>query len=168
MLNLYKNRQNQVDVTVSNESELNNPKYLWVFTHLESKDKTYFIPLNISVPHAGRYDTFTFETNEGIPQVYYGNNVNIYLAQGQYTYVIYDQLSSTNLNPQYSNSIVENGLARVEQNEVCYTTYISENDDAEAVVYYDPTLECNYPWNTADVLWNEADFTWETQTPVLN
>jgi hypothetical protein len=166
MLHLKQNDLNSCDVTVSNESELNNPTYLWVLTNLETKVKKYFIPFNATVPHAGRFDTFTFNSNNYISEVFIGSNCNIHLQQGQYSYTIYDQVSTTNLNPTLSNSIVETGLAVVEQVEVCYTTYISPNDNAEAVVYYNPGV-CFIPWNEVSVNWEDADFNWE-KTPILN
>lgn len=166
MLHLISNNQNTVNVTVSNESDLSNPTYLWVLTHLETKEKVYFIPTNISSSHSLRYDSFTFNTNSYIPQVLTGLTCNIHLLQGQYSYTIYDQISTTNLNPAYSNSVVETGLAWVEQSEVCYTEYISENDDAEAVVYYNPGV-CFIPWNEVNVNWENANWNWE-DTPVLN
>lgn len=189
MLNLLHNQLNSLDVTVSNESELNNPTFLWVLTNLETKDKIYFIPFNVTVPHAGRYDTFTFTTNPLIPEVYTGSTCNIHLAQGQYTYSIYDQVSVSNLNPQYSNNIVEVGMARMEQTEICFTTYFTDNDDVEmvlyenlsefftyitgndevqAVVFYDPDINCfGLKWDDANVHWNNADFNWENPTPVV-
>lgn len=166
MIHLLSNNQNTVNVTVSNESELTNPTYLWVLTNLETKEKTYFIPYDISVPHSERFDTFTFNANNYIPEVYTGSTCNIHLAQGQYQYTIYDQVSQTNLNPIYSNSVVESGLAWVQQSEICYTTYIAENDDAEAVVYYNPGV-CFIPWNEVNVNWEEAAWNWE-DTPILN
>lgn len=166
MLHLLKNIQNTVNVTVSNESELINPNYLWVLTHLETRDKVYFIPYNISIPHSERFDTFTFNSDETSPVILTGSSVNIHLQQGQYQYVIYDQVSSTNLNPIYSNSIVETGLAWVEQNEICFETYVSSNDDAEAVVYYSPSCATT-PWNHVDVNWEDANWNWE-ENHILN
>ena len=90
MLHILYNNTNNLDVTVSNESELNNPNYLWVLTNLETRDKKYFIPYNATVPHAGRYDTFTFTSYPLQPEVLTGSTCNIHLQQGQYTYTIYD------------------------------------------------------------------------------
>ena len=169
MLHLNQNALNSCDVTVSNESELNNPNYLWVLTNLETKDKKYFIPFNATVPHAGRYDTFTFTSYPLQPEVLTGSTCNIHLQQGQYTYTIYDQVSSTNLDPLLSNSMVENGLGVVPQEEICFITYISPNDEAIMVVYYNPNIECfGLQWNEAIVNWNLANFNWENPFPVLN
>ena len=189
MLHLIQNAVNSCDVTVSNESELVNPNYLWVLTNLESKDKTYFIPYNVTVPHAGRFDTFTFTTYPLQPEVLTGSTCNLHLKQGPYTYAIYDQVSSTNLNPVLSNNLVEMGLANLPQEEVCFVnyidenfyepvvyrddlcfyTYISPNDDTNMVVYYNPNVTCfGLKWNEAIVDWNEATFNWETSNPVVN
>ncbi|CAB4173211.1 hypothetical protein UFOVP947_40, partial [uncultured Caudovirales phage] len=62
MLHILNNQINSLDVTVSNESELNNPNFLWVLTNLETRDKIYFLPYLDDVTHAGRFDTFIFST----------------------------------------------------------------------------------------------------------
>jgi len=144
MLNLLHNQLNSLDVTVSNESESNNPTYLWVLTNLETKDKKYFIPFNATVPHAGRFDTFTFTSYPLQPEVFTGSTCNIHLYQGQYSYTIYDQVSSTNLNPLLSNGVVEMGLATVPHDEICFTEYVDNNPFSEAVVYNDPTCFISY------------------------
>lgn len=168
MLHLFKNIQNTVNVTVSNESELNSSNYLWVLTHLETREKVYFIPFNISVPHEGRFDTFTFNTDETQAQVFTGSTCNIHLlGQGQYQYTIYDQVSPNNLNPLLANSIVENGLAWVDQTEICFDNYISDNDETIAVVYYNPDGCVTTPWNEVNVNWEEANWDWEDNV-VLN
>lgn len=189
MLHLKQNQLNSCDVTVSNESELNNPNYLWVLTNLETKDKKYFIPFNATVPHAGRFDTFTFTTYPLQPEVFTGSTCNIHLQQGQYSYTIYDQVSATNLNPLLSNSIVETGLGNVPQDEICYSEYIDNNPFSEAVVYNDPTCFITYispndnaqmvvyynpgickealKWNEAIVFWENATFNWDNPFPVV-
>lgn len=164
MLHLLQNTQNSVNVTVSNESELTNPTYLWCLTHLESRKKVYFIPPNISVPHSLRFDTFTFNSDENSPQVFTGNTCNIHLAQGQYSYAIYDQVSTTNLNPLYANSVVENGLAWVQQTEVCFTTYEYTNPNAEAVIYYNPGTCPPVPPETSGKTWNNVAKYWDETT----
>jgi hypothetical protein len=192
MLHILYNNTNNLDVTVSNESELENPTFLWVLTNLETRDKIYFIPYPSDVPHAGRFDTFTFTTFPLEPIVLTGSTCNIHIKQGQHTYTIYDQVSPTNLNPLLSNSVVETGLGWVEQNELCYSlyndqkknaeavvyniddeicyeTYLSDNEDAEAVIFYNPDLVCfGLKWNEAIVFWNNANFNWETPNPVVN
>lgn len=191
MLHLKQNNINSCDVTVSNESELSNPTYLWVLTNLDSNVKTYFIPYNATIPNATRYDTFTFTTNRLSPVVLTGSTCNLHLAGGQYRYTIYDQVSTTNLDPLLSNSMVENGLAVMPNDEVCFDiyedekknaelvvyedktcfyTYLSGNEEAVMFVYYDPNSICKeiLKWNTAVVDWNMADFNWEDKYPVVN
>jgi hypothetical protein len=80
-------------------------------------------------------------------------------------------------------------MARMEQNEICFTTYVSENDDVEmilyddpsqfftyitdndevqAVVFYNPDINCfGLKWNEANVNWNNANFNWENSNPVV-
>jgi hypothetical protein len=141
MLHFKQNDLNSCDVTVSNESELNNPNYLWCLTNLDSNVKKYFIPYNATVANATRFDTFTFSTNRLEPEVFTGSTCNIHLAQGQYRYTIYDQISPTNLNPALSNSIVENGLGTMPSTEVCFVTYEDEKKNFELAVYETDTSE---------------------------
>ncbi|CAB4136860.1 hypothetical protein UFOVP1479_37 [uncultured Caudovirales phage] len=192
MLHILNNQINSLDVTVSNESELNNPNFLWVLTNLETRDKIYFLPYLDDVTHAGRFDTFIFSTYPLDPIVLTGSTCNIHIQQGQHSYTIYDQVSSTNLDPLLSNSVVETGLAWMEANELCfseyedekknaeatvyklddelcYVSYLTDNEDAQAVVYYNPDLVCySLKWNDANVQWQYADFNWENSNPVVN
>jgi len=190
MLHFQQNSIVSCDVTVSNESELNNPTYLWCLTNLDSNVKKYFIPYNATIPNATRYDTFTFTTDNFAPEVLTGSTCNLHLKQGQYRYTIYDQISTTNLDPLLSNSMVETGLGLMPQDEVCFDTYenekkkdelvvyenptsfytyISGNEEAVMFVYYDPNGGCKVKlkWNTAFVDWNEAAFNWEDPYPVV-
>lgn len=190
MLHFKQNDLNSCDVTVSNESELSSPNYLWCLTNLNSNVKKYFVPYNATVANATRFDTFTFSTNKLQPEVFTGSTCNIHLEQGQYRYTIYDQISPTNLNPALSNSIVENGLGNmpasevcfvtyedekknvelaVYQTETCFYTYLSDNEESVMVVYYDPS-SCNVglKWNEAIINWQDATFNWENPYPVIN
>ena len=53
--------------------------------------------------------------------------------------------------------------------ELCYVSYLTDNEDAQAVVYYNPDLVCySLKWNDANVQWQYADFNWENSNPVVN
>jgi hypothetical protein len=188
MLHLKQDTLNSCDVTVSNESELSNPTYLWCLTNLNSQVKTYFIPYNATVANATRYDTFTFTTDRNTPIVLTGSTCNLHLAGGQYTYTIYDQVSTTNLNPAYSNAVVETGLALMPNTEVCFNlyedekknpemvvyenpstffTYESANETGIMVVYYNPSCTEYLKWNTAFINWENANFHWNDPAPII-
>jgi hypothetical protein len=106
MLIIKAGQRNTLVVTVSQNSELSNPEYLFSFTHTFTKEKVRFIPTDIS-SHKSRYDEFEFVEGTGVGQV-------MFPYEGTYTYGIYEQQAgSGNLNPLLSYNQVENGLATV-------------------------------------------------------
>ena len=106
MLIIKANQTNTLVVTVSQNTELVNPEYLFSFTHIFTKEKVRFIPTDIST-HKSRYDEFQFVE---------GNNPGeiSFPYEGQYLYSIWAQpAGSGNLNPALASEQVENGLAQV-------------------------------------------------------
>jgi len=133
MLIIKTNQPNTLVVTVSQNSELSNPEYLFSFTHIFSKENVTFIPLDIST-HKSRYDEFYFVegTSAGaIPFPY----------QGQYLYAIYEQpAGSGNLNPALAYNVVENGDAQVFPSTAStmdsqYDIFVSDNEDNSNFIF---------------------------------
>lgn len=120
-------------VTVSQNSELSNPEYLFSFTHIMSKAQVAFIPTDIST-HKTRYDEFIFVEGNGVGQVNFP-------YQGLYIYAIYEQpAGSGNLNPALATNIVENGEAQVFPQSAStmdsqYDIYISNNEDNANIIF---------------------------------
>lgn len=106
MLIIKANQRNSLVVTVSQNSELINPEYLFSFTHIFTKRQVRFIPTDIST-HKSRYDEFEFIEGTGSGQIDFG-------YEGQWLYSIWEQpAGSGNLNPALAYNQVENGLATV-------------------------------------------------------
>lgn len=106
MLIIKANQRNSLVVTVSQNSELTNPEYLFSFTHIFTKRRVTFIPLDIST-HKSRYDEFEFYEGTGVNEVDFG-------YEGQWLYSIWEQpQGSGNLDPALATNVVENGLATV-------------------------------------------------------
>ena len=106
MLIIKANQRNTLVVTVSQNSELTNPEYLFSFTHIFTKATVRFIPTDIST-HKSRYDEFEFIEGQGIGEI-------VFPYEGQYLYSIWEQpAGSGNLNPTLATNVVENGLAQV-------------------------------------------------------
>ena len=104
MLVVKANQPNSLVVTVSQNSEITNPEYLFSFTHIFSKQQINFLPIDVST-HKSRYDEFYFVEGNGVGEVRFP-------YEGQYTYVIYEQPSgSGNLNPNLATNAVEYGDA---------------------------------------------------------
>ena len=59
MLLIKTGQTNTMVVTVSQNSTISNPQWLFSFTHIFSKDNVTFIPTDIST-HKNRYDEFEF------------------------------------------------------------------------------------------------------------
>ena len=120
-------------VTVSQNSELSNPEYLFSFTHIMSKAQVAFIPTDIST-HKVRYDEFAFVEGNGMGQINFP-------YQGLYIYAIYEQpAGSGNLNPALATNIVENGEAQVFPQSAStmdsqYDIYISNNEDNANIIF---------------------------------
>lgn len=108
MLIIKTNQVNPLVVTVSQNSELPNPEYLFSFTHIFSKENVTFIPPNVSI-HKSRYDEFIFTegTNTGAGDIRFP-------FEGLYLYSISEQpAGSGNLDPALAYNVVENGEAQV-------------------------------------------------------
>ena len=133
MLIIKTDQPNTLVVTVSQNSELTNPEYLFSFTHIFSKEQVNFIPTDIST-HKSRYDEFYFVEGSGVGEINFP-------YQGQYLYVIYEQPSgSGNLNPSLATNVVENGDAQIFPSSAstmdsAYDIYISTNEDNSNIIF---------------------------------
>lgn len=120
-------------VTVSQNSELANPEYLFSFTHIFSKENVTFIPVDIST-HKSRYDEFYFVEGSGAGQIKFP-------YEGLYLYAILEQpAGSGNLNPALATNVVENGEAQViiasaTTMETNYDIWISPNEDNANIIF---------------------------------
>ena len=133
MLIIKTNQPNTLVVTVSQNSELPNPEYLFSFTHIFSKQNITFIPTDIST-HKSRYDEFYFVEGNGVGEVRFP-------YQGQYIYAVYEQTAgSGNLNPALAFNVVENGDAQVFPSSAStmdsqYDIFISNNEDNSNYIF---------------------------------
>ncbi len=133
MLIIRANQPNTMVVTVSQNSELPNPEYLFSFTHIFSKENVTFIPTDIST-HKSRYDEFYFVEGSGLGEINFP-------YEGLYLYSISEQTSgSQNLNPALAYNVVENGEAQVlfasaTTMETNYDIWISPNEDNSNIIF---------------------------------
>ena len=89
-------------VTVTELTTVSPVHYLFEFEHEQSFLKYYCILPNLSTA-TSRYDEFVIEDGVDVTFDY----------DGYYTYRIYQQTSSTNLDPDLSDGLVEEGRAHV-------------------------------------------------------
>jgi len=112
MINLVTGEENEITVTVTEKTTIENPYYLFYFRHQQSQVDAAVILENIST-HTGRYDTFMYTPE---------------LETGTYYYTIYAQESAVNVDPDEADEIVEVGIARVTDTTTEDTQF---EDDAE-------------------------------------
>jgi len=130
MVQIEKGTFNQVVATCSRNKTLGgNVTYLWSMSHKLSKEVWRFIPFRVPamVDYAPSYDLFNIDVIDSQPEHLIStgstNNVNVHLIPGQYFVKIYEQCSTTNLNPMLSYDSVYEGTATVNysgspQNEI--------------------------------------------------
>ena len=137
MLIIRKNEVNNLIATVSMNKTLSNPYYLFSFQHIASKERVSFLPQVIT--SNCRYDKFRFteSTTTNLSQV--PPRVNFpYL--GQYYYSIYEQLTSSNTNPELAFNKLESGRAVVivgndNPDDCFFEPYISNDENFANVIY---------------------------------
>lgn len=109
MFIITRNTVNEIICTLTEKQTLTNPYFLFVFKHDEAKIQTACIaPDSSSYPD--RYNKFLIEENSSPDNL----TAEITLANpSEYTYNIYEQASSTNLDPALADNLLETGKARV-------------------------------------------------------
>lgn len=133
MILLDQNILNTATATCSVNKQLSNPTYLWSIKHKLTNQSWKFIPFKIpaQVNYNPSYDLFTIRTDFTQPEVFTAstsaNTVNLHLIAGDYFVKVYEQVSTTNLNPNLSFDVVYETTARVigepssENTTVAYT-----------------------------------------------
>lgn len=104
MILLKSNQLNKIVVTLTQNTTLCDPEYLFQFVHIFSKQEVKFILPDVS-PHPTRYNQFEFVEGQGVGEIPFP-------YEGQYNYYVYSQpQGSSNLNPLLATELVENGIA---------------------------------------------------------
>jgi len=107
MLKIIRLQSNSVPVTLTEKTTLASPYYLVVFNNLATNELVYAICPDTST-QTTRYNLLTIiESNTSIPL-----SGQVKLIEGTYQYKIYEQTSSSNLDPSLSTSLVETGLLK--------------------------------------------------------
>lgn len=118
MIYVTQGQYNTPWATCSRNKQLSNPYYLWTIRHKLSNQSYQFIPYRIppSTTYPPSYDLFELNIFLNQPEVYIGSNVqcvNLPLIGGEWYLKIYEQVSSTNLNPKLSYDVVYEGTLNV-------------------------------------------------------
>ena len=107
MLKVTRGQSNGVVFTLTEKTTLSSPYFLVVFNNLATNELVYAICPDTST-QTTRYNLLTIiESNTSIPL-----SGQVKLVEGTYQYKVYEQSSSSNLNPSLSTSLVETGLLK--------------------------------------------------------
>jgi hypothetical protein len=161
MLIIKTKQRNSLVVTVSQNSTIPNPEWLFSFTHIFSKQQVRFIPTDISVSRS-RYDEFEFIEGTGVGEI-------AFPFEGQYNYSISQQpAGSGNLNPALSDGAVEYGTAVVIVSSASttndyYIEFISDNEFNSNYIF--APNELNPPTPTATIPPTSTPTPTNTSTP---
>jgi hypothetical protein len=120
MININKNSQNVVVLTLTEKTTLTNPNYLFSFENGNTREVTNFISTDLS-QFKSRYNEFLISETGTTFVNLTASTINI--KPGMYSYTIYQQTSPTNLNVSAATSVVEVGKVIVS----------GEDDDIPAV-----------------------------------
>lgn len=120
MIYLNQLENNQAAAVCSRNKTLSgNVQYLWSMSHKLSGKQYRFIPYRLqpSVSYSPAYDIFCIDVDETIPQVLTGatscGETNVHLIPGEYYLKVYEQYSTSNLNPMLSHDVVYETLVNV-------------------------------------------------------
>lgn len=119
MIILNQGQLNQATATCSLNKQLSSPTYLWSIKHKLTNQRWRFIPYHYPtvVSYNPSYDLFSIRVDNTIPEVFTAvtidNTVNLHLIPGDYFVKVYEQSSTTNLNPSLSYDVVYETTARL-------------------------------------------------------
>jgi len=126
---INKNSTNNVVLTLAEKTTLTNVIYLFEVTNDASAEVKCFIADDIS-PNPVRYNEFNLIENTTEDLL---NGVFELVLSGYYTYNVYEQTSSTNLNPTLAANLIETGKLNVVDNTTATTQY--NGNQTQTVVY---------------------------------
>ncbi len=114
MIHLTKGQTNTIILTLTEKQLLSNPNYLFVFTNRSTNNVIKFVVLNASdlSLYKDRYNEFSIVTNTSFSSA----------LEGQYTYEVYEQASSSNTNPTGLNKL-ETGIMWLSGSTLTYNQY---------------------------------------------
>lgn len=114
MIHLTKGQTNTIIMTLTEKQLLINPNYLFVFTNRSSNNVIKFVVLSASdlSLFKDRYNEFSIVTNTNFSSA----------LEGQYTYEVYEQASSSNTNITGLNKL-ETGIMWLSGSTMTYNQY---------------------------------------------
>jgi hypothetical protein len=121
MIYLTKGQTDKIIITLSEMAQLLSPNYLLIFKSKSSNQTVKFILLlNTDISNGkSRYNEFDIVTN-----TYFADQL-----PGEWTYTIYEQASTTNLDITKTTSLIEQGqMVLKKPSTFTFTTYTQINN----------------------------------------
>ena len=114
MIRLTKGATQNIILTLTEKELLTNPNYLFVFTNRSANTEVKFVSLNNTdiSQYKDRFNEFSIVTNTNFSTA----------LNGQYDYDIYEQTSTSNLNPAGLN-LLESGIMELVGTPFNFTEY---------------------------------------------
>ena len=117
-IQIAQNTTSSLTLTLKEKTTLALPIYLFQFRNVTEKVSYYCIMEDTSL-YKDRYNEFVFTEGTDLPLV----GELILGAGGQYEYFVYEQTSSTNLDPTLSTGLVESGLMDLDRGNATYNQH---------------------------------------------
>ncbi len=114
MIQLTKGQTQNIILTLTEKQTLTSPNYLFIFENRSTNTDVKFVKLNNTdiSQYKERYNEFSIVVNS-----YFNTSLN-----GQYTYTVYEQASTSNLDPTGLN-LLETGIMELEGTTISFTEY---------------------------------------------
>jgi hypothetical protein len=114
VIRLTKGQTQNIILTLTEKQLLTSPNYLFVFENRSTNTEIKFVKLNATdiSAYKDRFNEFSIVVN-----TYFNTALN-----GQYTYTIYEQTSTTNTNPTGLN-LLESGIMELTGTTISFTEY---------------------------------------------
>jgi hypothetical protein len=120
MIYLTKGQTTDLIVTLTEKQTLSAPNYLFYFINRTSNDVVAFVKLNATdtSAHKDRYNKFSVNAT-----TYFNNKL-----AGEWTYYIYEQASTSNVNTDLATGLLETGILRLNDSTTFeFTEYETTN-----------------------------------------
>lgn len=134
MIHFTKSTDSGIVVTLTEKQTLTNPNYLFWFKSRGTNQEIKFVVLNASdiSPHKERYNEFSIPVN-----THFGSS-----PEGDWEYRIYEQTSTSNLNPALATTLLERGIMRLNDlGNLLEVNVFSEDLNAEPAAAYEVSDE---------------------------
>jgi len=124
MIYLEKGKSSTIVLTLSEKAQLYSPNYLFVFKSRSTNEVIKFIKLvgSDESPNEDRFNTFTIATN-----TYFANSL-----KGEWSYSVYEQASTSNLDTNKTTSLIEEGQMILSDSNVF--SFSSYNNQANTFI----------------------------------